>query len=84
MRIKLYLLLILNVFIFQNLNAQIVFENINTGVYEFLDRMSQKGHINYHDIIKPLNRTYIYKVLNDLKSIDSNLLDIEKKKLNFI
>jgi hypothetical protein len=83
MRIKLYFLLILNVFIFHNLKAQIVFENTNTGVYEFLDRMSHKGHINYHDIIKPLNRTYIYKVLNELKSIDSNLLDIEKKEIEF-
>jgi hypothetical protein len=84
MRIKFFFLFFFNSFIFLNsLNSQIVFENINTGVYEFLDRMSHKGYINYHDIIKPINRTYINQLLNELQSFDTVLLEIEKKEIKF-
>ena len=84
MRIKiLFFLFFYNFVCIINVKSQIVYENINSGVYEFLDRMSHKGYINYFDVIKPLNRTYIHKLLNEIKVYDTVLTEIEYKEINF-
>lgn len=49
--------------------AQTVFEPIHSGVYDFLDRMAQKGLIEFHDEIRPVSRVYIAGKLIELKDI---------------
>ncbi|HED37054.1 MAG TPA: hypothetical protein ENI76_02235 [Ignavibacteria bacterium] len=48
--------------------SQTVFEPINSSVYQFLDRMAQKGLIRFEDNIKPVSRLYIAKKLNELSN----------------
>ena len=67
----------------KQVKAQMVYENINSGVYEYLDRMSQKGFIQYHDLIKPISKSLLYTKLLDLKLIEDKLLLIEQKELDF-
>ena len=46
---------------------QTVYEPIHSSVYNFLDRMVQKGLIEFHDEIKPVSREYIAEKLEELK-----------------
>jgi hypothetical protein len=48
----------------------------------FLLLMSQKGFIEYNNTIKPVDRKYIFSLLQDLKT-NSDLNPIEKKELQF-
>lgn len=41
------------------LNSQTVYEPLHREVYDYLSRLSQRGVIEYHDLIKPLPRAYI-------------------------
>ena len=65
------------------LKAQMVWENYQNEVYSYLGRMSQKGIINFNDVVLPLTRTYIYNKLEELNSRQEKLSVIEKKELNF-
>ena len=47
---------------------------------EFLDRMAQKGNIEFNDLMKPVDRTTVYNLLAQLQN-KSNLLPIEKKEI---
>ncbi len=49
------------------LHSQVVYEPIHSGVYDFLDRMAQKGLIEFHDEIRPVSREYIAEKLLQLK-----------------
>ena len=75
-------------------SAQTVFEPINSGVYEFLDLMAQKGIIQFHDNIKPVSREYIAEKLEQIKeqAVDSSqrsaasknkLTEVENEELKF-
>ena len=44
-----------------------VYEPVHSGVYDFLDRMAQKGLIEFHDEIRPVSRQYIASKLLELK-----------------
>lgn len=71
--------------------AQSVYEPVsNRGIYNFLDRMAQKGLITFNDIIRPVTRKYIAEKLLELKrniKADSNSLKnitkIEEEEINF-
>ena len=63
--------------------SQNVWENTNSEVHPFLYRMSQKGFIQYNDLIKPINRVNVVNALTILKIKDSILSDVEKKELIF-
>ena len=47
--------------------SQTVYEPINSSVYDFLDRMAQKGLIEFHDEIRPVSREYIAEKLMEVK-----------------
>jgi len=85
MRIKLFscLFFLITVSTLTQVKAQMVYENINSGVYEYLDRMSQKGLIQYHDLIKPISKTILYAKLLELKLIQAKLSLFEQKELDF-
>ncbi len=71
-------------FIFiSSLKAQIVYEPLNSGLYDFLERVANKGLIEYYDLIKPLPRKYIYEKLYELAGKKEKLTRLEKDELNY-
>ncbi len=68
---------------FLNGLAQNIWENPNSQVYGYLNRMAQKGLIQLNDLIKPINRVDIQYALNELTSKSELLTQIEKIELNF-
>lgn len=63
------------------IDAQTVWENPETPVIGYLQRMAQKGKIEFQDIIQPITRKQIEQVLNELNK--AALTPIEQKELNF-
>jgi hypothetical protein len=52
------------------------------SVIEFLDRMAQKGNIVFNNLMKPVDRTQVYHLLEQLQT-NPNLLAIEKQEVSF-
>jgi hypothetical protein len=65
------------------MHAQNIWENPNSQVYGYLNRMAQKGLIQINDLIKPINRFDIQFALYELSSKKEQLSQIEKSELNF-
>ena len=68
------------VFTSTSLRAQTVSHQQNLN--EFLERMSQKGFVDYYDLMKPVDRKHIFSLLQTLKN-NTQLNPVEKKELNF-
>ncbi len=68
---------------FQTLTAQTVFEPIDRDVYDFLEKISAKGIIEYNDLIKPLPRKYLALKLLEAQSNVDLLNTLEKEELKF-
>jgi hypothetical protein len=64
-------------------NAQVVYEPLYEDVYNFLGRISQKGIIEFDDLIRPLPRSYISKKLSEADSLSSQLTSLERDELEF-
>ena len=64
-------------------NAQMVWENPNHEVYNYLNRLAAKGFIDFNDIIRPVSREIIAKHLLALEANPDSLSVIEKKELAF-
>lgn len=79
MRIKLLLFLIIPF----TLTAQTIWENPQNEVYNYLNRLSQKGFIDFQDIIQPVSRQQITDALLQLTGKSNELSAIEKKELYF-
>ncbi len=80
-KLLLFCLFICTFFIY--VRAQNIWENPNSQVYGYLNRMAQKGLIQLNDLIKPINRVDIQHALNELTSKKEQLTSIEKIELNF-
>jgi hypothetical protein len=63
--------------------AQVVYEPLHKDIYNFLRRVSQKGIIEFNDLIRPLPRTYISDKLLELDSLSSQLTSLERDELKF-
>lgn len=63
--------------------AQVVYEPLHRDVYSFLSRLSQKGLIEYDDLIRPLTRKYIAQKIEQIESLKDNLTSLEKEELEF-
>lgn len=63
--------------------SQVVYEPINSSVYEFLDNMSSKGIISFDEIIRPVSRKNIANYLLQINKSQNLLSNIEKEELNF-
>ncbi len=76
---------ILVVFYVSSSFAQTVFQPVNSDVYQFLDRMAQKGVIVFNDQIRPVSRKYIAAKLLQLKIKNEKLkiTPLENEELNF-
>lgn len=79
MRIKFLWIL----FLCSSLSAQTVWENSNSEVYPYLYRLSQKGLIDFQDIIRPVSRQQIAKLLLELNGKKDQLTKVEKAELGF-
>ncbi|MCW8811521.1 MAG: hypothetical protein OQK64_11240, partial [Ignavibacteriaceae bacterium] len=77
------LLLFIAMSIAPSLEAQVVYEPLYEDVYNFLRRVSQKGIIEFNDLIRPLPRTYITEKLLETDSLSSRLTSLEKEELKF-
>ena len=65
------------------MKAQNIWENPNSQVYGYLNRMAQKGLIQFNDLIKPINRFDIQYALEELTNQKENLSEFELKELKF-
>jgi hypothetical protein len=85
MRIKtiIYQWVLLLVLCSTSLQAQTVYENHRSEIYNYLGRMAQKGLIQFDDHIRPLSRVYIGACLDSLQQNKNQLSPIEKSELNF-
>lgn len=80
---KIFIFLSCIVFFVSHSSAQTIFENNRSEVYPFLNRMAQKGLVQFDDIIQPVTRTHINQTLVDLQNIKSKLSNTEQKELAF-
>jgi hypothetical protein len=78
-----YFIGFLFVFIAGMTHAQVVYEPLYEDVYNFLRRISQKGIIEFDDLIRPLPRGYISKKLSEADSLSSQLTSLERDELKF-
>lgn len=65
------------------LRAQVVYEPLYEDVYNFLRRVSQKGIIEFDDLIRPLPRSYISSKLLEADSLASKLTPLERDEVKF-
>ena len=81
---KRYLLLFV-VFVFCSASvwSQVVFEPLYRDIYPYMERISQRGVIEYNDLIKPLSRKYFAKKIIELDEKLDELTPLEKKELTF-
>jgi hypothetical protein len=77
-----FLLLLLFIFT-STIVPQIVYEPLHKDVYKYLRRLSQKGIIEFNDLVRPLPRTYIAEKLFEADSLSSKLTSLEKDELGF-
>lgn len=63
--------------------AQTVRVPIDNSIYNFMERLSIKGIIKFTDEVKPLSRLYISNKLQELKSKENLLTELEKVELDF-
>jgi hypothetical protein len=76
--------IILSVLFFISVSfAQVVYEPLHRDVYSFLSRASQKGLIDYNDLVRPLTRKYIAEKILELENIKDKLTSLERDELEF-
>ena len=78
-----YFIGFLFVFIAGMTHSQVVYEPLYEDVYNFLGRISQKGIIEFDDLIRPLPRSYISKKLSEADSLSTQLTSLERDELEF-
>jgi hypothetical protein len=85
MKNKIFLVLLIFIFTFtvKHMHAQTIWENKNTEAQAYLARMAQKGLIQLHDIIQPIERTKIANALNQLYQKKSNAVLLGKATHSF-
>lgn len=68
---------------FPLLYSQTVYEPVTSDVYPFLEKMAQKGVIEFNDLIKPLSREYSYQKLTKLTKVKGQISAVDKEELKF-
>lgn len=63
--------------------AQVVWENPQNEIYNYLERLSKKGIIEFEEVMKPVSRKTIAEKLNELQNSISLLNAIERQELAF-
>ena len=65
------------------LKSQTVYEPLHREVYDYLSRLSQRGVIEYDDLIKPLPRAYIAEKLREAAARPQLLTALEQQELRY-
>ncbi len=65
------------------LNAQIVYEPVEHEVYNFIERLSLKGIVDFNNVIKPVSRIDLYQRLLEANEKRISLTELEKEELDF-
>ncbi len=65
------------------LKAQVVNEPLYKEVYNFLERLSNKGVIEFDDLILPVSRKTVFIKLTEAKEKQHLLTNLEKEELTF-
>jgi hypothetical protein len=65
------------------LKAQVVYEPLDNEVYSFLERLGNKGIIEFDDLLKPLPRKYISEKILEAENKIQMLNNLEKEELEF-
>ncbi|MFZ1290128.1 MAG: hypothetical protein WAR79_08555 [Melioribacteraceae bacterium] len=81
-KITLYIIIVLLLSVTTNF-SQISNVKLDDNVYIFLSRLSQKGIIQYEDLVKPLSRRYIAEKLIDAREKFEKLTNLQKDELEF-
>ena len=81
--LKLFFFALIYLSVSANLHAQLVYEPLYNDVYNFLRRVSQKGIIEFDDLIRPLPKMYIAEKLLETDSLSSQLTPLEREELKF-
>ena len=71
------------IFIIAPLKAQIVHEQLSNDIYLYLERLSQKGILEFDDLVKPVSRKYISGKLIEAQNKVDLLTPLEKEELEF-
>jgi hypothetical protein len=78
---KKYLLAFL--FFIISLNAQVVYEPVESEVYNFVERLSLKGIVDFNYVIKPVSRLELYNRLLEAEKKRSSLTKLEDEELDY-
>ncbi|MGE0561004.1 MAG: hypothetical protein AB7O47_04265 [Flavobacteriales bacterium] len=76
-------LVIISVFIFRFIQAQVVLQPITSSVYEFLDEMAQMKYIELNSAVKPYSRMFIAQKLEEIEAHSEELNQRQQKELAF-
>jgi hypothetical protein len=63
--------------------GQVVWQDPQSAVYNFLTRQANKGNIQFDDLIQPVSRKDIYLHLNALRDNTSKLTSTDRAELKF-
>ncbi len=80
---KIIITFLFSLLLFVHGKTQMIFENHNNEVYQYLSRLSNKGVIEFNDLILPISREIIFSKLLELQKRNSDLSSIEKQELAF-
>ena len=80
---KKYIISLLVIFVLTTLKAQIVHEQLSNDIYLYLERLSQKGILEFDDLVKPVSRKYISGKLIEAQNKADLLSPLEKEELEF-
>ncbi|MGH1363089.1 MAG: capsule assembly Wzi family protein [Calditrichia bacterium] len=64
--------------------SQPVFEPLHREVYTFMERLSQKGIVEFNDVVKPVGRDYIARKLLEAQEKSDELTAVDRDELNFL
>jgi hypothetical protein len=63
--------------------SQVIYEPLYKDVYNYLRRLSQKGIIEFNDLIRPLPKKYLLEKLIEAEKKSDQLTSLEKEELEF-
>ena len=81
--LKIFFIVFISLIATVKINAQLVYEPLYDDVYNFLRRVSQKGIIEFDDLIRPLPKMYIAEKLLEADSLSAKLTPLEREELEF-
>ncbi len=63
--------------------SQTVYEPVTSNIYPYMEKMADKGLIEFNDLIKPVPRDYIYHKLLEIKNRKEKISIVDQNELIF-